>query len=106
MRLRPELHPSRDLPNGDASGRGARVICDIYNPDGSSFAGCTRQALKRQIARAKALGYEMMAGVEAEFFIFQLDAKGDPTTETHDSGGGSDSPPARRRAGSRPPDDT
>ena len=53
----------------DAAGKVARVICDIYNPDGSSFAGCTRQALKRQIAKAKTLGYEMMAGVEAEFFI-------------------------------------
>src|ERR1051326_8996171 len=52
--------------------------------DGSSFAGCTRQTLKRQIAKAKTLGYEMMAGVEAEFFIFQLDAGGEPTTITHD----------------------
>jgi len=50
----------RVLPNGDAAGKVARVICDIYNPDGSAFAGCTRQALKRQIAKAKALGYEMM----------------------------------------------
>jgi len=53
------------LPNGDAAGKVARVICDIYNPDGSSVSpGCTRQALQRQIAKAKALGYEMMAGVE------------------------------------------
>src|SRR5437879_12523976 len=96
MRLRPELHPSRDLPNGDASGRGARVICDIYNPDGSAFAGCTRQALQRQIAKAKALGYEMMAGVEAEFFIFQLDSEGEPTTVTHDHGGYFDATPVAR----------
>ncbi|HXF95295.1 MAG TPA: type I glutamate--ammonia ligase [Gemmatimonadales bacterium] len=87
MVLKPDLDTFRILPYDDEGGRVGRVICDIYNPDGSSFAGCTRQALKRQIARAKALGYEMMAGCEAEFFIFQLDGSGDPTTETHDKGG-------------------
>src|SRR5438045_7302720 len=96
MVLRPDLDTFRVLPNGDAAGKVARVICDIYNPDGSSFAGCTRQALKRQIAKAKDLGYEMMAGVEAEFFIFQLDQSGDPTTETHDRGGYFDQTPVDR----------
>src|SRR5260370_7777908 len=87
MVLKPDLDTFRVLPYGDEGGRVARVICDIYNPDGSAFAGCTRRALKEQIAKAKELGYTMMAGVEAEFFIFQLDARGDPTTETHDPGG-------------------
>src|SRR5258708_22874571 len=87
MVLRPDLDTFRVLPNGDAAGKVARVICDIYNPDGSSFAGCTRQALQRQIAKAKALGFEMMAGGEAEFFIFQLDSDGAPTTITHHHGG-------------------
>src|SRR5216110_3075542 len=96
MVLRPDLETFRILPNGDAAGKVARVICDIYNPDGTSFAGCTRQALKRQIANAEALGYEMMAGVEAEFFIFQLDAGGDPTTDTHDKGGYFDQTPVDR----------
>jgi glutamine synthetase len=96
MVLRPDLDTFRVLPNGDAAGRVARVICDIYNPDGSAFAGCTRQALKRQIARAKALGYAMMAGVEAEFFIFQLDGEGNPTTITHDHGGYFDQTPVDR----------
>jgi glutamine synthetase len=96
MVLKPDLGTFAILPYDDEGGKLARVICDIYNPDGSSFAGCTRQALKRQIARARALGYDMMAGVEAEFFIFQLDAKGDPTTETHDAGGYFDLTPVDR----------
>src|ERR1051325_8593540 len=91
MVLKPDLDTFRVLPYDDEGGRIARLICDIYNPDGSSFAGCTRQALQRQIAAAKAMGYEMMAGAEAEFFIFQLDASGEPTTETHDHGGDFDS---------------
>src|SRR5205807_7812967 len=77
MVLKPDLATFRILPYDDEGGRIARIICDIYNPDGSAFAGCTRQALRRQLDRAKALGYEMMAGAEAEFFIFQLDASGD-----------------------------
>src|SRR5713101_3507691 len=96
MVLRPDLDTFRVLPSGDAAGKVARVICDIYNPDGSAFAGCTRQALQRQIAKAKALGYEMMAGVEAEFFIFQLDSEGEPTTVTHDHGGYFDQTPVER----------
>src|SRR5256885_5110774 len=96
MVLRPDLDTAQVLPYDDEGGRVARLICDSYNPDGSSFVGCTRQALKRQIARAQELGYQMMAGAEAEFFIFQLDAKGDPTTETHDAGGYFDLTPVDR----------
>ena len=93
MVLRPDLDTFRVLPNGDEGGKVARVICDIYNPDGSAFAGCTRLALKRQIARAREAGYTMMAGVEAEFFLFQYDASETPTTVTHDSGGYFDQTP-------------
>jgi glutamine synthetase len=96
MVLKPDLETFRILPYDDEGGKVARLICDIYNPDGSSFAGCTRQALKRQIAAAKTLGYELMAGVEAEFFIFQLDQSGEPTTETHDHGGYFDQTPVDR----------
>src|SRR5438093_11686146 len=96
MVLKPDLDTFRVLPYDDEGGRVARVICDIYNPDGSAFAGCTRRALKEQIAKANELGYAMMAGVEAEFFIFQLDARGDPTTETHARGGYFDLTPVDR----------
>ena len=96
MVLKPDLDTFRVLPYDDEGGKVARVICDIYNPDGSAFAGCTRAALKRQIARARKLGYELMAGVEAEFFIFQLDARGRATVETHDEGGYFDLTPVDR----------
>src|SRR6266436_2646919 len=69
MVLRPDLETFRVLPNGDAAGKVARVICDIYNPDGSSFAGCTRQALQHQIAKAQALGSDMMPALSGGFFI-------------------------------------
>src|SRR5204863_747710 len=59
-------------------------ICDIHTPDGTPFAGCPRGALKRVIALAAAKGFQMKAGPEAEFFLFQT-RNGDPTTESHDS---------------------
>ena len=96
MVLKPDLATFRVLPYDDEGGRVARVICDVCEPDGSPFAGCPRTALRRQMDRAKSLGYEMMAGVEAEFFIFHLDERGDPTLETHDSGGYFDLTPLDR----------
>ena len=87
MVLKPDLDTFKVLPYDDEGGRVARLICDISVPDGSPFAGCPRSTLKRTIDKAKQLGYQMMAGCEAEFFIFHLDEDGDPTLTTHDSGG-------------------
>ena len=87
MVLKPDLATFKILPYDDEGGRVARLICDIYNPDGSPFSGCPRQTLQRQIDRARKMGYEMMAGCEAEFFIFHPDERGNPSLETHDAGG-------------------
>jgi glutamine synthetase len=65
----------------------ARMICDVYLPDGSPFPGCPRMALRRQVERAKKMGYSMVAGPEAEFFLFQKDAAGNTLLDTHDVGG-------------------
>jgi glutamine synthetase len=86
MLLKPDLGTFRILPYEDEGGRVARVLCDIYTPDEQPFAGCPRTTLKRQLDRAKALGYSMMAGCEAEFFLFERAPDGSPTTITHDSG--------------------
>jgi len=96
MLLAPDLGTFRVYPWGAEDGLVARLICDIRNPDGSPFAGCPRTALKRQIARARALGFEMMAGCEAEFFLFVKDGTGTPTTTTHDVGGYFDLGPVDR----------
>ena len=36
------------------------------------FAGCPRTTLKKVIALAASRGYQMNAGPEAEFFLFQM----------------------------------
>ena len=87
MLLRPDLATFRVLPWGEPEARVARVICDVTTTDGQPFAGDPRAVLKRQIARAAALGFTMQAGMEAEFFLFRTGPDGDPTTRTHDVGG-------------------
>jgi glutamine synthetase len=88
MVLQPDLDTFKILPYEDEGGRVARLISDIKLPDGSPFPGCPRLTLKRQVERARKLGFQMMAGCEAEFFIFLLDDRGDPTPlTTHDTGG-------------------
>ena len=87
MLLRPDLATFRIFPWGNPEARVARVFCDVYRPNGNPFPGDPRQCLKRITGKAAALGYSMMAGVEAEFFLFQRDAAGEPTIVTHDAGG-------------------
>jgi glutamine synthetase len=86
MLLKPELDTFRVLPYEDEGGRVARLLCDIYTPDEKPFPGCPRMTLKRQMEKARRLGYSMMAGCEAEFFLFEKSPEGDATTNTHDSG--------------------
>ena len=87
MLLKPDPTTFRMLPFDEEGGRVARLICDIHTPDGAPFDGCPRHTLKRQIARARKLGFEMMAGCEAEFFLFEKAPDGAPTTSTHDLAG-------------------
>jgi len=66
----------------------ARLICDVYMPDGTPFAGDPRGILKRVLAEAAEMGFTAMnVGPEPEFFLFQTDEKGNPTTELNDQGG-------------------
>ncbi len=86
MLLHPDLDTFRIFPfNGD-QGKVARLVCDVKQPDGSDFEGDPRTCLKRQVARAGKLGYDLMVGPEVEFFLFHLDGHGAPSTRTHDVG--------------------
>ncbi len=85
MYLRPDLSTFRIFPWASPTGeRIARIICDIYTPEGTPFTGCPRTTLKRVIALAAQKGYAMNAGPEAEFFLFQT-RNGVATTESHDA---------------------
>ena len=85
--LYPDLDTFTVLPWITANGKVARLICDVYNPDGSPFFGDPRGVLKRALKRAAALGYTFNVGPECEFFFFETDEDGKPTTRTGDEAG-------------------
>ena len=87
MLLTPDMDTFQVFPWEANQGKVCRLVCDIALPDGTPFAGCPRGALKRVVARAKDMGYTMMAGPEPEFFLFQTDDNGTAIPTTHDSGG-------------------
>jgi len=88
MYLRPDPNTFVIFPeSGNGRGAVARLICDIYNPDGTPFEGDPRYVLRRAVAEAEAMGYTMYVGPEAEFFLFHVDRDGRPTTHTHDRAG-------------------
>jgi glutamine synthetase len=49
----------------------ARLICDIYRPDGNPFEGDPRFILKRALKKADEVGFEYNVGPELEFFLFR-----------------------------------
>ncbi|HEY3314092.1 MAG TPA: type I glutamate--ammonia ligase [Bacillota bacterium] len=88
MYLKPDPNTFAVFPwKSREQGTTARLICNVYNADGSPFDGCPRNTLQRVLTEAKDLGYSMFAGPEAEFFLFHRDGEGRPTTRTHDQGG-------------------
>ena len=87
MYLVPDLDTFAIFPWRSSNGKVARLICDIYTPDGNPFAGCPRNNLKRILKEAKDMGYIMNVGPEVEFFLFLSDEKGHATTQTQDEAG-------------------
>ncbi|MDD2338917.1 MAG: type I glutamate--ammonia ligase [Methanosarcina sp.] len=92
------LDPStfRILPWRPAAGAVARILGDVYLPDGQRFKGDPRYVLKCAIQEAEKMGYSMNVGPELEFFLFKLDTNGNPTTELTDQGGYFDFAPLDR----------
>ncbi|HAP93715.1 MAG TPA: type I glutamate--ammonia ligase [Desulfotomaculum sp.] len=87
MYLRPDPDTFVIFPWRPRDGAVARLICDIYNPDGTPFEGCARNILKKAIARAGEMDFTMQVGPECEFFLFYTDEEGYPTLKTHDRAG-------------------
>ncbi len=85
--LWPDLDSYTVLPWRPQQGKVARLICDVHNPDGTPFVGDPRGTLKRVLKKAADMGYSFNVGPECEFFLFQTDEQGKPTTETSDKAG-------------------
>lgn len=88
MYLYPDLNTFVIFPWDSERGKVARLICDIYNPDGTPFEGDPRNNLKRVLKEMEDLGFTSFnVGPEPEFFLFKLDEYGEPTLELNDNGG-------------------
>ena len=87
MYLYPDLDTFEIFPWRPQQGKVARLICDVYKPDGTIFQSDPRYVLKKVMSQAKSMGLEFDVGPECEFFLFHTDDDGLPTTVTHESAG-------------------
>ena len=87
MYLYPDYSTIAIFPWRPQQGKVARMICDVYRPNGEPFEGDPRYVLKRAIHEAEKLGYTFEVGPECEFFLFDTDENTLPTTETHEQAG-------------------
>ena len=88
MYLKPDFNTFTVLPwTKDGEDITARLICDVYMPDGTPFEGDPRGILKRQLEEAKKLGYSFNTGPELEFFLFQKNEQGKWAPLPHDNAG-------------------
>lgn len=51
--------------------RTALVLCDAQTPAGSPVVEAPRSVLRRQVERAEALGYQVMAASELEYYLYR-----------------------------------
>ena len=94
--LHPEPGTLHQLPWRPEHGKVVRLFSDITYPDGTPFPCDTRQFLKKAIADAEKAGLHFSFGAKQEFYLFLLDANGEPTATPHDRAGYMDLAPEDR----------
>mgnify|MGYP001459754771 CR=1 FL=1 len=88
MYLWPDLNTFVIFPWKPQTGKVARLICDVHNPDGMPFEGDPRYVLKKVLKKAEDMGFDTLnVGPECEFFLFLTDSEGNPTVKTQDNAG-------------------
>ena len=78
--LRPVLDTFAILPWRPQQGKVARMICDLYFPDGTPYKNSPRYILENVAGKAQDEGYTCYIDPECEFFLFHTDDNGNPTT--------------------------
>lgn len=76
MHLQPDLATFAILPWLSGDDATARLICNVYTPDGQPFQGDPRAVLARAVADAETMGFCYQTGPELEFFLLQPHADG------------------------------
>ncbi len=84
--LHPDLSTFTIFPWRPHTGKVARLICDVCMPDGTPLEYNPRMVLEKVIKEAADMGYSLKINPKMEFFLFNTDEHGRPTTETGDCG--------------------
>ena len=87
MYLYPDYNTFEIFPWRPQQGKVARLICDVYRPNGEPFEGDPRYVLKKVLKEAERMGYTFHVGPECEFFLFDTDESGRPSTDTREMAG-------------------
>jgi len=89
-RIRPhEIIPPSQTDSDDRfleAGAVARIICDVYTPNGERFDGDPRATLSQALDLANSMGFKFLVAPELEFFLLHLEGK-TPMPLPHDRGG-------------------
>ncbi|MDP4152177.1 MAG: type I glutamate--ammonia ligase [Bacillota bacterium] len=85
--LIPEPSTISVLPWRPQQGRVVRFYCNIYRPNGDPFEGDSRILLERAEKELYKYGFTCKIGAECEFYLFNTDEIGHPTTTPHDKAG-------------------
>lgn len=92
MLLRPDLSTYSVIPWMKTETYNiARVICDVYTPNGEPYESDPRYILRKVLKEAEDMGFQFNTGPEAEFFLFkrengQIKTAGNKLIEPHDRG--------------------
>ena len=87
MYLDPDLSTFSVIPWERGPDTTAKVICNVYTPEGEPFPGDPRHVLRRALREAEALGLRFNTGPELEFFLLRLNPDGGVSLEPQDEGG-------------------
>ncbi|MGI8424765.1 MAG: glutamine synthetase family protein [Chloroflexota bacterium] len=87
MYLDPDLSTFAVIPWERGHDTTAKVICDVFTPEGEPFPGDPRYVLKRALKEAADLGYIFNTGPELEFFLLRLGPNDEVSLTPHDEGG-------------------
>ena len=87
MYLYPDPTTFQILPWRFQQHKAARLMCDVYRPEGIPFEGDSRYILKKSLRKCVSMGYAFEVGPECEFFLFHSDEQQRPVTTAHERAG-------------------
>ena len=91
--LKPDSQTLTVLPWRPEHGKVVRMFSDVAYPGGKPYECDTRYLLKQAVQAAADAGLSFFFGAEQEFYLFELDENGKPSTVPYDEAGYMDMAP-------------